>query len=183
MRRGCEYSLFRQNLEGDLEQETIRVGCVYGSNGSELLPVSDVIPRDWPQESYQRTVTKVPSIDFGGYYSLMFFSINTLLIALGIVIANVFNLGIRISSPPGIYLTAIALGIVVLLTSYLPMFNSVASIALQCLTLVLANSLIKGFKIQWKANVLALFMGASIIVVVTSLFYWLFIEFIYLFIY
>lgn len=164
------------------EQNTVRVGCVYSNSTHEILPVSDIIPHNWPQESYQRTVAKAPAITFGFYHILILLGLNTWLSAMGIVVANMFGLGIRVASPPGIYLTAIALGVVVSLVSYLPIFNLVASIALQCLTLVLANSFIQGFKIQWQANIMTIAMGASVIVVATSLFYWLFIEFIYLFI-
>ncbi len=175
----------QQKYQGQKEQELVRVGCVYSNksqNSGNISPISDVIPNNWPAEFYQRSVIKVPKIAFGFYYIFILLGINTLLSGVAIASASWLGWGIKVYSLPGIYLTAIALGTVQSLASYLPIFNLVAGIVLQCLTLVAANTLIKSFKIQWQSGIKAIAIGASTIIVATSLFYWLSIEFIYLFV-
>lgn len=175
----------QQKSQGQKKQDLVRVGCVYFSkskNSKAILPIVDIIPNNWPAESYRRSVTKEPKIAFGFYQLFMLLGINTLLSGIAILSASWFSWGIKVYSLSGIYLTAIALGVVQSLASYLSIFNLVASIILQCLTLVAANTWIKSFKIQWQAGITALAMGASTIIVVTSVFYWLLIEFIYLFV-
>ncbi len=130
----------------------IKVGCVYttgqGQRSPELL-AADLIPFNWPAQSYQQQAGLNANLDWGIYTNPINLGLNTLFAALGIAIASWLNLGLKINHADTIYLAALILGIVQLITASLPAFGLIGAIALPILTILVMSLLIKDFKINW----------------------------------
>ncbi|HEY9767143.1 MAG TPA: hypothetical protein V6C71_01390 [Coleofasciculaceae cyanobacterium] len=130
----------------------IKVGCVYTTGQEQRSPkllAADLIAFNWPAESYQKEARLNANLDWGIYTNPINLGLNTLFAGLGIAIASWLNLGLKINHADTIYLAALILGIVQLITASLPAFALFGAIALPILTILVMSLLIKDFKINW----------------------------------
>ena len=152
----------------------IKVGCVYttgqGQRSPELL-AADLIPFNWPVESYQKQTGLNANLDWGIYTNPINLGLNTLFAALGIAIASWLNLGLKINHVDTIYLAALILGIVQLITASLSAFGLIGAIALPILTILVMSLLIKDFKINWNHSYLLITASMFTIIAVQFLLY------------
>ncbi|MGF1588150.1 MAG: hypothetical protein ACFCU7_02720 [Pleurocapsa sp.] len=130
----------------------IKVGCVYTTGTRQRSPkllAADVIPLNWPAQSYQRAARLNTNLSLGIYTNLISLGLNTVFAALGIAIACWLNLGFKINQVETIYLVAFILGIVQLITASLPALGLVSTIAVLIMTIFVVSLLIKDFQINW----------------------------------
>ena len=160
------------------QSENIRVGCVYttgrGQRSPDLL-AADLIPLNWPQEPYYKQ-SSLKGISFGKFTNPINLGLYTIFAALGIAIASWLNLAIKIERVQTIYLVALLLGIVGSLAASIPALGLIATIALLVLTILMANLLIPGFKINWNYGYSMIAASVFLIVAIQFLFYGLCLE-------
>lgn len=154
-------------------EATIRVACVYTSGKDEISPVllaADLIPNNWPQEAYGSNLTK-STVSFGFYDFLIKLGLYPIFTAIGIAIASGFNLGIKVSKSQTIYIVALILGIVQLITGQLPFLGLIANLAIPSLITLAIAFLIKDFTINWSAGYLWVAAGTLTIVATRFILY------------
>ena len=158
-----------------IKGQNVRVGCVYTTGVGERFPTklaSDVIPLNWPTEHYQPEDVSKSNLSFGVYTNLINLGLYTLCSAIGIAIAYQFKLGIEITNrPQTVYLVALILGIVQLITVNLPLFNFTASIVFSVLAIILAERLFKSFNFSTKNGLALASVGILTIIAIQFLFY------------
>lgn len=165
--------------ESVTRQENIKVGCVYttgrGQRSPELL-AADLIPTNWPQVSYQKQGSISGKLSLGRYTNPINLGLYTMFGALGIAIASWLNWGIEIERVQTVYLGALFLGFVQLIAASITALDLVGTIALLILTVLVANRLIPGFKINWDYGYLAIAVSILLIVAIQFLLYGLCLE-------
>lgn len=127
----------------------IKVGCVYTTGQGQRSPkklAADIIPIDWPTSHYQKSGE---DIFLGIYASPINLGLYTIFAAIGMAIASWLNLGLQINRTHTIYLAALMLGIVQLITALLPSFGLFAAIVIPILTILAASFLLKDFRLNW----------------------------------
>lgn len=151
---------------------TVRTACVFKNTRTrpELLG-TDVISNSWPDEPYkskpihQETLRKV----LGIYNVFITLGAGTLFTAIGIFIAAVFGLGIRLYSLETLVKAAFLLGIIETIISTIPIFGWFAAIALESLALGLVSAVVKDFHIEWAGGYQLVAAGAIAIIAVRYL--------------
>ena len=154
-----------------VEEGNINVGCVYTTGPGQRSPkllAADVIPANWPSESYQNDSD---TLSFGAYSIAIDLGLYTILAAGGIAVASWMNLGIKINCSRTIYLTALVLGIMQLIASTIPVFSSIARVVLPVLAILTMNLLIDDFKISRKHGATAIATGIFTIVAIQLILY------------
>ena len=152
----------------------VRVGCVYTTGVGERSPsklANDIIPNDWPTQSYQQGQTR-SNLAFGIYTNPINLALYTMFGAVGIAIVSKFDLGIQaIERPKTIYSIALILGIVQLIAVSLPGFNLIASIVLPILAILAIEPVNKSFNINWNYSYALIGAGIGAIVAIQFLLY------------
>lgn len=160
-----------------VEQKNIKeakhtvVGCVYTSGQDLLSPkllAADVIPHNWPAESYR---PKKAHFTFGKLGYPIKLGLSTICAAGGIAIASGLNLGIEIGRESTIYLMALILGIVQLAASFVPALGFFSTTLISISTVIAIGFSLKDFKLHWHRNPIAVAVGIFLIVAIQFLFY------------
>ncbi len=152
----------------------IKVGCVYTTGKIQRSPkllAADVIPSNWPAQSYQKSAKLNAPLYLGIYTNLISLGLNTVFAALGIALASWLDLGLKIDHVDTIYWVALILGIVQLITASLTAFGLVGAIALSILTILVMSLLIKDFQINWNYSYPLIALSMFMIIAVQFLLY------------
>lgn len=151
-------------------QTTVRTACVFRKvNDRTKFLAADVIPSDWPDKPYLGQLRTDPAATLGIFFIFIVLGLNTILNALGIFIASVLNLGIRVYSLQTLYQAAFFLGIVQMLFSLIPNLSLFVEIALESIALLITSFVIKGLKLDWAAGYKVVALGAIVIIIVKTI--------------
>lgn len=143
---------------GDVKQTNfkqpgvVRSGCVLVNTGKQLAIIgSAIIPTNWPEQPFEGKPITQESFrkTLGIFNILLALGAGTLFNAIGIFLASVWSLGIRVSSLETIYKAAFFLGILETMTGLLPIYGTFAKIALETLALGVISLVVKDFHVQW----------------------------------
>lgn len=151
---------------------TVRTACVFRNTNTGLERLgTDVISNSWPDEPYKSKPIHQESVRkaLGIYNVFITLGAGTLFTAIGIFIAAVFGLGIRLNSLDTLVKAAFFLGTVEVIISTIPTFGWVAAIALESLALGLVSAVVKGFHIEWAGGYRLVAAGAVTIIAVRAL--------------
>lgn len=164
---------------GDVKQtnfkegsSTVRTACVFkNTQRRPLLLGADVISNSWPDEPYKGKPVPLENLRkaLGIYSVLITLGAGTLFTAIGIFIATVFGLGIRLYSLETLVKAAFFLGIIETIISAIPIFGLIAAIALESLALGLVSAVVKGFHIDWADGYRVVAAGAVTVITVRYL--------------
>jgi hypothetical protein len=155
---------------------TIRTACVYiGTQTHPALLGTDVIPNSWPNEPYKSKPIEQESLRkvLGIHSVFISLGTGTLFTAIGIFIAAMWGLGVRVYSLEDLYKAAFCLGMIEILTPAIPGFGLVAAIAIESLALGLVSAVVKGFHIEWADGYPIVAAGTVTIIAVRYLLNWL----------
>ena len=168
------------------KSERVRVACVYATGAGERSPkklASEVIPLNWPAESYQPATITRANLSFGNFTNLVNLGLYTIFATCGLAIASSFNLGLKITNrPQTIYLVALVLGIVQAIAVGLPMLNLIASIILPMVAILVISKFSRHLQIDWDYGYPLIVSGILIAIAVQLLFYGLSLKLIQLFV-
>lgn len=134
------------------QQGVVRTGCVLGNTGKHIAIIgSAIIPTNWPEQPFEGKPVTQESFrkTLGIFNILLALGTGTLFNAIGIFLAFVWGLGIRVNSLETIYKAAFFLGILESMISLIPAFSVFTSIALETLALGLIGIVVKDFHVQW----------------------------------
>ncbi len=143
---------------GDVKQTNfkqsgvVRSGCVLINTGKQVaLLGSDIIPTNWPDQPFEGKPVTQESFrkTLGIFNILLALGAGTLFNAIGIYLASIWGLGIRVGSLETIYKAAFFLGILETMTALLPIYGIFAKIALETLALGVVGLVVKDFHVQW----------------------------------
>ena len=143
---------------GDVKQTNfkqpgvVRTGCVLTNTGKSVAILgSAVIPTNWPEQPFAGKPITQESLrkTLGVFNILLALGAGTLFNAIGIFLASVWGLGIRVTSLETIYKAAFFLGILETMISLIPAFSVFTSIALETLALGIIGMVVKDFHVQW----------------------------------
>jgi uncharacterized membrane protein YvlD (DUF360 family) len=87
----------------------------------------------------------------------------TLFTAIGIFIAAMFGLGMRVDSLKDLYITAFFLGIIETILSFIPIFGWFMTIPLEALALGTISGFVKGFHVHWSDGYPVVAIGALVV--------------------
>ncbi len=151
---------------------TVRTACAIAKSEKHLvIRNTDVIPNNWPVEAYKGKPIAQESLKkaMGVYGVLVALGAGTLFTAVGIFIAGMFSLGIRLDSLETLFKVAFLLGIVETMTSMIPSFSIVVGLALESLSLGVISAVIKGFDVEWANGYKMVAAGAITIIATRTL--------------
>jgi hypothetical protein len=158
------------------KQSTVRTACVFGNTKKvPQLITADIIPTNWPAEAYKGK-PRHESINrtLGAYNALITLGAGTLFTAIGMLIAALLGLGIRINSLTTLYKAAFVLGIIEFIISFIPIFGGIfIQIAVETIALLLTSLIIRGFRLDWAAGYRVVAAGAVTIIATRYLLGWL----------
>ncbi|GFE69520.1 phage holin family protein [Chroococcus sp. FPU101] len=166
----------QNNFKGG--SEAIRTACVFRyqetkQNVNVDTLAIEVIPTQWPKESYEATSQPVAIQKASGLFStLSVLGTGTLFTAIGMFVAILLGLGIRANSLDTIFKASFFLGIIETLLSFLPIFF-IAKIALETLALGLTSAIVKDFKVEWSSGYPVVAAGAIVIMGLRTLLNWI----------
>ena len=146
---------------------TVRTACVFRNTAArpELID-TEVIPNSWPNEPYKSKPIPQESLKktLGVYNVFIALGAGTLFTAIGIFIAGVFGLGIRLNSLETLFQAAFFLGSIEAIITLIPAFGWVVAIALESLALGLVSAVVKGFHVEWAGGYRIVAAGAVTII-------------------
>lgn len=153
----------------------VRTACVFQNTQEKLQTIAqETIPNDWPAEPYRgrslaeslnrtNTIYSVLARLFGG----------TLFTAVGIYVAAVIGLSIRVYSLQTVYKAASLLSVIEAVIMAIPGMAIVPLAAIECVGLFVTSSIIKDFKIDWSDGYRVVAMGALVIVAIRGILSWM----------
>ncbi|MGB5710651.1 MAG: hypothetical protein WBM44_07045, partial [Waterburya sp.] len=153
-----------------------KVGCVYTTGQGQRSPkllAADIIPSNWPTEHYQKQARLNANLSFGIFTKPINLGLYTIFAALGIALASWSNMGIKINHPQTIYLVALILGIVQVISSSITstFLGIVGTVALPILAIFIASLLIKDFQINWNRGYPLIATSVLMMIAIQFLFY------------
>jgi hypothetical protein len=161
---------------GDVKQTNfkqpgvVRTGCVLANTGKNVaILASDIIPTNWPEQPFEGKPISQESFrkTLGIFNILLALGAGTLFNAIGIYLASIWGLGIRVSSLETIYKAAFFLGILETMIGLLPIFGIFAKIALETLALGVIGLVVKDFHVQWSDGSKVVAAGTVTIIAVS----------------
>lgn len=155
---------------------TVRTACVFANTKSEpatetaaqaemaLLAV-DTIPINWPDESYKRKPLQHETLKktLGIYNVAISLGAGTVFTAVGILIAAMLELGIRVDTLASLYQAAFIFGVLEATISTVPI-GWLGGLAFNSLILGLVSVFVKGFHVQWTEGYKIVGCGALVII-------------------
>ncbi len=148
----------------------VRTGCVLVNTGKHAAILgSDIIPTNWPNQPFEGKPISQESFrkTLGIFNILLALGAGTLFNAIGIYLASVWGLGIRVNSLETIYKAAFFLGILETMIGLFPIFGLFAKIALETLALGLIGLVVKDFHVQWSEGSKIVAAGTITIIAVS----------------
>jgi uncharacterized membrane protein YvlD (DUF360 family) len=164
--------LQQKNLEP--EQTGSRTACVFKNTQKRLLYLyADAIPFNWPLQPYEgKSAHESINQTLGIYNVFILLGAGTLFTAIGMLIAAMFNLGIRVDSLEELYKAAFILGLIDAIVGAIPVLGWMISIPLATLLLGLTSAFVKGFHVKWSDGYRVVALGAVAVIGTRAILCW-----------
>jgi hypothetical protein len=166
-----------KNERPGAEIPTARVGCLATAIEGKPMPLRvATIPENWPKDPYKDESGLSSMIKFAYIQGNPIVRISTVFVftTVGLFLAALLNLGIRIYSTEAVVVTALSLGILeTIIFSFVPIGGILAVIAVDMLLLFGLTFKIKGLNLELSSGYQIIFMGIGLMLVVRQLLTWL----------
>lgn len=157
------------------EKPVLRKACVvkHGQGVSRLLGI-DTIPNNWPQQAYEadRELQKI-NRSLRAHEIFIVLGGNIIFTTIGLFIANMLNLGIRIFSIQTLLKTAVVIGTMETTLLLIPGMNLVRAIPFSVVALLLTQLVVKDLKVEWEDGYRVVAAGVGIVIIARLLLNWL----------
>jgi hypothetical protein len=155
----------------------VRVACLATVSEGKMVPLrTDRIPDNWPKEPY-KDETGLGAINKAAYIQrnpIVRISTVVVFTTIGLFLAALLQLGIRIYSTEAVVLTALSLAILeAIVFAVLPIDGIVVVMALDVLLLFALSFKIKGLTMELSSGYQMLSMGVGVMLLVRQLLTWL----------
>ena len=154
---------------------TVRTACAFrNTNYDVVLMNSDVIPNNWPEEPYEgeRDLESIHKA-LGVYGIFILLGSGIIFNAIGIFVAAMSGLGIRVYSLESIYKGVFIFSVLETIASYIPGLNHFfIMFAVRSIILLIISGLIKDFNMDWTGGYKVVLFGVVVIVIVRRTLEW-----------
>ena len=157
------------------ETPVLRKACVLKQSqyGVRLLS-SATIPIEWPKQAYEGT-SGVEKLNRSLKVHQVFIVLggNIVFTTIGLFVANLLNLGIRIFSIQTLLRTALVLGTMETTLFLLPGMNLVGAIPFSTVALLLTRMIVKDLRIEWESGYRVVAAGVGVMIIARMFLNWI----------